>query len=899
MWIEPGEWPTLSRLLDAALDVEPTARELWLDSLPETDRPYQGKLRELLRQHAAAETRDFLETLPKIATASSTLAPGAQVGPYIIEEEIGRGGMGAVWRARRNDGVLDRVIALKLPHLGSYGGELVERFGREKEILATLAHPHIARLYDAGMSASGQPYLALEYVDGQPITRYCDSHRLDVRQRLELFQQVLSAVQYAHRHLVIHRDLKPSNVIVTAEGQAMLLDFGIAKLAAPEAERAAREGGLETQVGATPLTPDYASPEQVSGESVTTASDLYSLGVLLFELLTADRPYRLKRASRALLEEAILNSQPQRPSEAVREGAAAQRGTTPKILVKALRGDLDTIVLKALKKSPADRYPSADAFSQDIQHYLRREPVAARPDSRWYRAGRFVSRYRIPVAAATVAAVAIIAVAGIALLEAHEAGLQRDRAVALSSRSEAVTDFLYTLIAEAAQAEKPVTVSDMLARSEAVANLEYRQDPVDRAAVLGMLGSHYHTMGDESRSEPLLHQALDIARTTSDAELVRQLTCDHAIALAGQGNASTATPILQGVIADPQTSLRQAATCLNYLAFIAQDEQDGPKALRYANLAVESLAKTKHVPLVVHALYLGSVGYGEHLTGHNTAAHHYYEQSLAEFTRAGRERGPDAISVRNNWAIVSDEAGAPKRALELYEQTMAIVAQNDPSAPMPTYLLANRAKALESTGHLPEARDAYQTCRVSAAHGDKKTVTAYCTLGLATVARLQGSLPQAHEFINQTAELLGPHAPPRSRAVIAVETQRGELALMEGHLPEAQDQLDAAIRDAPAPYVTMEARMIRAQVYAERGNLAAAEADARLALKLTREQQGDEPFSDRVGAAWLALGKVLAKKGDRPGAAAAYRAAVANLSHTVDEPSPHLQEALRLAGSAE
>ena len=899
MWIEPGEWPTLSRLLDAALDVEPAAREHWLDSLPEQDLPYKVKLRELLRQHAAAETRDFLETLPKFAAASSSLSPGAQVGPYVIEQEIGRGGMGAVWRARRSDGALNRVVALKLPHVGPYSGELVERFNREREILAKLAHPHIARLYDAGVSAAGQPYLALEYVDGLPVTRYCDTNRLDVRQRLEIFRQVLSAVQYAHRHLVIHRDLKPSNVIVTPDGQAMLLDFGIAKLVGPEAEQAAGEAApLRTQLGAAPLTPDYASPEQLSRESVTTASDIYTLGVLLFELLTGDRPYRLKRLSRALLEEAILTTEPQRPSQAVRESAAAERGTTAKALARTLRGDLDTIVLQALKKSPADRYPSADAFSQDIQHYVRREPVAARPDSRWYRTSRFVSRHKLPVAVVTAGAAAIVAAAIVALFEAHQAGLQRDRALALSSRSEAVTDFLYTLITEAAQSEKPVTVSDLLARSETLANSEYQEDPVDRAAVLGMLGSHYHTMGDESRSELLLRQALEIARTSSDQELVRQLTCDHAMPLAGQGKVSRATPILQSVIADPQTTSRQAATCLEYLAYIAQDAQDGPNALKYAKLAIENLAQVKNPPPVVHALFLGSLGYGEHLSGHNTAAHRYYEQSLAEFTHAGRERGPDAISVRNNWAIVSDAAGEPKQALALYEQTMAIVTQNDPGAHMPVYLLANRAKALESIGRLDDARAAYTSCRGEAERGDKKSFTAYCMLGLATIARLQGDFAAAHELVNQIADLVGNSA-PGTPAGIAIKTQRGELALAEGRLTDAQAELDAAVRGAQVPYMTMGARMTRAEVYAALGNIAAGEADARLALQLTRQQQGDEPYSNRVGRAWLALGKVLTKKGARSQALAAYQAALTNLVHTVDEQSSQLQEARRLAGSTQ
>jgi len=902
--VAPGDWPALSRLLDAALDVAPESRERWLESLPAEDLAYSGQLRELLRQHAAAETRDFLETLPKLSDEESPtpppgLTPGTQIGPYTIQEEIGRGGMGAVWRARRSDGVLNRTVALKLPHVGPYGAELVERFGREREILAKLAHPNIARLYDAGFSDAGQPYLALEYVAGLPLTRYCDTNRLDVRRRLEIFQQILLAVQYAHRHLVIHRDIKPTNVIVAADGQAMLLDFGIAKLI--ESEAAGEPGGreaLRTQLGAAPLTPDYASPEQVGREHVTTASDIYSLGVLLFELLTGNRPYRLKRGSRALLEEAILTADPQRPSQSVSEAAAADRATTVKGLVRTLHGDLDTIVLKALKKSPAERYASADAFLKDIQHYLRHEPVAARPDSGWYRTGKFVARHKLPVAATAAGALAILAVAGVAMLEAHEADLQRDRALALSSRNAAVTDFLDVMITEAAQAGKPVSVSDMLARSEALVRSQYEGDPVDRAAVLDMLGQHYHTMGDDSRSVPLLREALAAARASTDRDLIRQLRCDHAMFVAAQGDVAAAKPVLMEVIADPGTAPLQSAWCLEDLAYIAQDNEDGPSAVKYGYQALERLSQAKNFPAVTHALFLGSVGYGEHLVGHNAVANRYYEQALTEFVHAGRERSPDAVTVRNNWAVMSDGVGEPKRSLELYDQTLAILAQNDPTAPIPSYLLANRAKALDGIGRLEEARTEYLRCDAETHRTDKVLVRSYCLLGLANIAREQGDLADSRVLVDRSAEVVGDKAPPGSPTMIAIQTQRGQLAFLQGKPAAAHADLDPAI-DAPGlPYVTMGTRTIRAELYAFEGNFPAAEADARRALQLTQEQQGGVPYSNRVGLAWLSLGKVLARKGDARQAKAAFENSVAHLSHTVDEGQPALRDARQLLASA-
>jgi serine/threonine-protein kinase len=438
--INPEQWSALSRLLDEALDVPISRLDHWVNSLSGSDAPHKAKLRELLKQRAAAETGDFLITLPKVTRRTSAgllaaagPAPGSVIGPYIVEEEIGRGGMGVVWRARRSDGVIKRPVALKLPFPGPHSQELIERFTRERDILGELSHPNIARLDDAGVTHSGQPFLALEYVPGVPLTDYCDELALDICARLRLYMQVLRAVQHAHGHLVIHRDLKPSNVTVTPQGQAMLLDFGIAKLI-PDDDHG------RTQIGAGALTPEYASPEQIAGKPVSTASDIYSLGVLLFELLTGERPYRLSRTTRGALEEAILRSDPPRPSAAVQSVAAAMaRATSVKTLSASLRGDLDTIVLKALKKSPAERYATADALSRDIEHYLRGEPVTARADRSWYRFRKLVGRHKLPVAAATGAVLALVATAAVALAEAHIAKAQRDRALELSSRSAAVT----------------------------------------------------------------------------------------------------------------------------------------------------------------------------------------------------------------------------------------------------------------------------------------------------------------------------------------------------------------------------------------------------------------------------------------------------------------------------
>jgi serine/threonine-protein kinase len=427
-------------------------------------------------------------------------------------------------------------------------------------------------------------------------------------------------VQYAHANLVIHRDLKPSNVLVGPDGRAMLLDFGIAKLIASDAV----EPSELTQLGhAAALTPDYASPEQISGGPVTTAADVYSLGVLLFELLTGDRPYRLVHGTRSALEAAIVKAEAPRPSRSVRDAtAAAARAATPQALARMLRGDLDTIVLKALKKLPVERYATADAFAQDIQRYLAGEPLAARPDSGWYRAHKFIARHRLAVASGGVALGAIVATATVALFEARMADSQRDRALALSARNEAVAEFLSVLITEAASSGEPVTVSDMLARSEGLVRKGYQNYPVDRAAVLDALARYYVTSGQEARAAAMLDEALDLIKGSNDLDLRRRLICDHAGAVASQGQVAFAQRRLREVIDDPHVSAQQAAECLDNLSFIAQYANDGDSALMYAEQALQRLRHADHpLPTLEGTLY-GSIGYAQHLRARNELAAH-------------------------------------------------------------------------------------------------------------------------------------------------------------------------------------------------------------------------------------------------------------------------------------
>jgi WD40 repeat protein/TPR repeat protein len=436
--LSPSQFSRLSELLDESIDLDPGARMSWLGELVHAEPALAAILREMFASQSHPQAREFLETQDFVArhlgavVAGNPSLIGKRFGPYRVLALLGHGGMGSVWLADRVDGMFRRQVALKLIHPALFGPAMTERLAREREILAGLDHPNIARLLDAGVADDAQPYLALEYVAGVPLTEYCDTHRLSIRERLELFRQVLSAVQFAHAHLVIHRDLKPSNILVTEEGRVHLLDFGIAKLlTAAEAE----ETEL-TRLGGRALTPDYASPEQIAGSPISTAADVYSLGVMLYELLTGVRPYRLTRDSRAALEEAILLADPVMPSRrAVTQEAASARSTSVKKLSRSLKGDLDTIIVKALKKSPSERYPTVNAFDQDIARYLGGEVVLAQRDHFAYRAYKFARRHRVAIAGAGVLLLTLAGGLAATAYEARVASGQRDAALQAQLRS--------------------------------------------------------------------------------------------------------------------------------------------------------------------------------------------------------------------------------------------------------------------------------------------------------------------------------------------------------------------------------------------------------------------------------------------------------------------------------
>jgi len=430
------QWRRVKEVVDQAILTETSERSAYLDAACGDDLELRREVESLLAAHEQAGTSFLKEPAVDLRSAVSATAARvrSRIGAYQIIGQLGHGGMGEVYRAARADGQYDKQVAIKLVRVGLDTSFLLERFRHERQILASLDHANIARLLDGGTTETGTPYLVMELLEGVPIDQYCDEHKLAVTQRLQLFRQVCSAVQYAHQRLVIHRDLKPSNVLVTKEGVPKLLDFGIAKILDP--------GGEAQTTLVQSMTPEYASPEQIRGETITTASDVYSLGVVLYQLLTGCSPYGANTNSPHELSRAILEIEPLRPSTVILKpkvrlpGDSGMKAEPPgsageglrSKLRRRLQGDLDNILLMALRKEPQRRYASVEQFAEDIRRHLAGLPVIAARDSWNYRAGKFARRHRAGILAAGMALIALIVGVGLILREARIARAERERA---------------------------------------------------------------------------------------------------------------------------------------------------------------------------------------------------------------------------------------------------------------------------------------------------------------------------------------------------------------------------------------------------------------------------------------------------------------------------------------
>jgi len=502
--LDKTRWQEIKEVLDTASHLPEEARTAFVDERCAEDPALRDEVLSLLTFNDP--THELLDQ-PVFDLHAQDPAIGRRIDHYRIVKPLGRGGMGKVYLAEREDD-FSKEVALKVIQPGTDAEDRIARFHEERQILADVEHPAIARLLDGGTGDDGLPYLVMEWIDGVPIDRYCDDNRLSVRRRLELFRRVLDAVGFAHRHLIVHRDLKPSNILVTPDGDPKLIDFGIAKLLQP--------GNGDTPATARPnrmlMSPRYASPEQARGERLTTASDVYSLGILLYELLSGCRPYGQATTDDEELLLEVCYAKPPPPSLGFGsleqpEEAARNRATSVRTLKRQLGGELDAIVLEAIAKKPEDRYASAERFAEDIDFHLTDRPVRAHPHNPFYRGWKYARRNRTALAAAVLALVALAALAGVYGLHTR---VERERV-----RNEAIAGFVESLFRGADPDRtdgRELTVLELLERGDDHLERGLENQPLTRSALLAVVGRVYEDLGEWEKAAELIGEALDLQR---------------------------------------------------------------------------------------------------------------------------------------------------------------------------------------------------------------------------------------------------------------------------------------------------------------------------------------------------------------------------------------------------
>ncbi len=872
---DPARRDLADELFADALDRHPPERSAWLDARCADDPELRAEVEELLRAHEmaggildvdmAAEASvasgpgpgaDHRPGRPSAARSPDSPAEARHVGPYRLLRELGRGGMGVVYLAERDDGQFRRRVAIKLLRGAAEGDELRDRFRAERQILASLDHPNIARLLDAGVADGQLPYLVMEYVDGIPLTEYCDRRRLGIEPRLRLFQDVCAAVHHAHRNLVLHRDLKPGNILVTQAGGVKLLDFGIAKLLNPGLSAMAMP---VTRTGVRVLTPEYASPEQLRGESLSTASDVYALGVILYELLAGCRPGDAEPSTGGS-DPGFLNYPGERrvarPSAAVAAGSsavAAARASTPEHLCRTLRGDLDAIILMALRAESDRRYGSADLLMEDIHRHLEGLPVLAHRGSRRYYVGKFMRRHRAAVIITATAVVSLVTGAGTALWQASIARAERDRADAARvhaeaalSESEAVTGFLVGLFEAsdpAESAETDVTARDLLRRG--AARIERLSDqPLVQARVMDAVARVYLSIGKPADARALAERALAVRRARlgeDDIEVARTRAFLADVARRqgrypeAEALAREALRIEEEVLGSDDPEVAAALVQLSGLTIYRGDLAAADTLARRA-LAIQENAPQPDDSLVITSLvHLAAVirrlGEYDEAEGHLRRAIAIAERRYGPehpFTAVpmnhlaylntdlGRLDEADSLLARvvdirrrtvgaghpsyaytlGDLAEVLSARGDHARAVAMFREEMGILRRtygHDFANLAP--LLGTISRELALLGRLEEADAAVEEALVLARRdwGEDHQMYGDLLVDRARVRRLGGRTADAEADLRRGIEIRSRANGPRTRNVAMMRAALGSLLLDEHRYDEARSELTAAL----------------------------------------------------------------------------------------------------------
>ena len=881
-----GEWPTISRRLDEMLSLATADRARWLDSLQDTDS-VKLKLRDLLADAASAETRDFLEAPPPLTldlfdhnepVADVDVAKsGMLIGPYRLIAELGVGGMGSVWLAERADGGLKREVALKLPCMNWSRG-LAERMRRERDILASLDHPNIARIYEAGLDAQGRPYLALEYVEGEPIDVYCKQHELSINERLQLLLQVARAVAHAHARLVMHRDLKPANILVTADGQVRLLDFGIAKLMEGELTQ---ETQL-TQLAGRALTLDYASPEQIRGDPMGTASDVYSLGVVAYELLAEAKPYQLKRQSAAALEAAI----------ALVDVRLASVATAAPSLRRALTGDLDAILNKALKKNVAERYPTVDAFAQDIDRYLTQLPVLAQPDALGYRAKKFMQRYRFAVGAASVTMLALLVGVATTAWQAAEAKRQRDFALTQLDRAEATKDFLTLLLNEASPSGKPFTTATLLDHGERMMKQAFAENAAQRVEILLLLGGQNIELMRTNNALALLKDAYDTSLRIDNPDLRARSACIYAHEVSRAGRHDEATLLVERALNElPKTNMLVAAriSCLGQAVAIATVRNQGDQAIAYGQAMIRIATDLPNASASIREAAHTSLADAMRIAERHAEADQHYRASSVILSAMGKQTTLSMLTLLNNWGISVSALGHPRDAEALYARGLQIASGIYENGDLPAYLSASHGHVLLSLARYEDAASAFKNSMAAARKNGDKLTLLKSQMALSSADIELGQLEDAERELAGAKSQLLVMLPPGHfgwsvfngySARVAFARKRHDDALALANQTVAAQSKDGQMTAAAFPNV-----MVRSAILLAMQRPAEALKDAQEALEIA-QRTATGGASYRLGQCYLQMGKAQLALGNRTAAREALQQALLNIESTTTRQHP-------------
>ena len=725
---------------------------------------------------------------------------GQIVGSYTLVSPIGHGGMGSVWLARRSDGRFEGHAAVKFLNAALVGQAGGERFRREGSVLARFAHPHIARLVDAGVSPFGQPYLVLEHVEGEPIDRYCDRHSLGTEARIRLFLDVLDAVAHAHSNLIVHRDIKPSNVLVTPDGRVKLLDFGIAKLLEDSEEPC--ESTALTREGGLALTPEFAAPEQVTGGAITTATDVYSSGVLVYLLLGGQR-----RAGS--------------PAETMRALAAAE---FPRLA--AVRGDLATIVAKALRREPAERYVSAAAFAEDLRRYLDHKPIAARPDTLRYRTSKFLRRRWRAVTAVSAAALLIVLLTGIYTVrlaaERNHARLEAEKATKVSNL---LTSLLTASDPYVTHEVREPTVRGLLDAGATRVHTELAGQPELQAQMLTVMGRVYERLGASNKAQALLEEALALNRRGPANEALAQTLNDLGVLHKNKGEFPAAVPLLEEALA-----IRRK--------LLGTDNKDFAVTVSELGRAYTNQGDTERAePLLEEALRIRRKIFGENDTetattendlalvlrvkGKLPEASALLQQSLAVHRKVFGEEHASVASVMNNLGTVRADMGDLAGAESLFSQSLTIRRSVlDPKHPEVGRALNKLANVWRQQGRYAEAaamlREAIEIVRPSL--GEQNPVTAECMANLARVYLAQGQPAAAEPLARRSVEIRRRVLRPGNWQTASAESLLGAVEAAMGRYAEAEPLLVGAqrvLKDIPGAQ-SQEAQLNRERLAALR-----------------------------------------------------------------------------------